>query len=178
MNVQSVASIRALGQADVSQLHSLRLEALMRHPEAFGGDFAREAQMTPDAFAREFLPSAPGAMFGGFAAGQLVGMAGLMVPRSANQRHKGRIFAVYVQPLYRSQRTASRLVDAVIAQARAGRLLTLTVSVTTGNAPAERVYSTRGFHPIGIVRRSLLVGRQFHDETMMQMDLDQPGDQP
>jgi ribosomal protein S18 acetylase RimI-like enzyme len=173
MNVQSVASIRALGPADVSQLHSLRLEALMRHPEAFGGDFAREAQMTPDAFAREFLPPAPGAMFGGFAAGQLVGMAGLSVPRSANQRHKGRIFAVYVQPLYRSQRTASRLVDALLAHARASRLLTLTISVTAGNAPAERLYTTRGFRPIGTIHRSLMVGRQFFDETMMQLDLDQ-----
>jgi len=112
-------------------------------------------------------------MFGGFAAGQLVGMAGLTVPRSANQRHKGRVFAVYVQPLYRSQRTASRLVDAVLAHARASRLLTLTVSVTAGNAPAERLYTTRGFHPIGSIHRALLVGRDFFDETMMQLDLDQ-----
>lgn len=174
MNVQSVASIRALGQADVSQLHSLRLEALMRHPEAYGGDFAREAQLTADAFAREFLPPAPGTMMGAFAAGQLVGMAGLMVPRSANLRHKGRVFGVYVQPLYRNQRTASRLVDAVLAHARAARLATLTISVTAGNAPAERLYATRGFHPIGTIHRSLLVGRQFFDETMMQLDLDQP----
>ena len=174
MNDVSVTTIRRLGPADTAALQSLRLESLLRHPEAFGSDFALEAQMAPEVFAKLFLPAAPGGMFGAFAGPTLVGMTALGVPAPANQRHKGRIFAVYVQPLHRKHRVASQLLDAVIAQARAARLVLITLSVTVGNAAARRLYVSYGFTPVGIVRRSTRVGSQFYDEEFMTLDLDQP----
>lgn len=152
----------------------MRLESLLRHPEGFGSDFAIEAQMAPEAFARLFLPAAPGAMFGAYCGTALVGMAGLSVPRVPNQRHKGRIFAVYVQPLHRKRRLATQLIAAAIDQARAARLVLITLSVTVGNAAARRLYAGFGFTSVGIVRRSMKVGNQYYDEETMMLDLDQP----
>jgi ribosomal protein S18 acetylase RimI-like enzyme len=172
MNVQSLPTIRPLGLAEIGPLQTLRLEALLRQPEAFRGDFAQEAQMAPETFAKLLLPSPPGVMFGSFADGQLVGMAGLGVPTSATQRHKGRIFGMYVQPLHRNQRHASRLLEAAIAQAGRARLVMLTVSVTTNSPHALRLYAAHGFRSVGTIRRSVKMGSQYFDEQLMQLDLD------
>jgi len=173
MSARPPITVRPLGPDDAGALQGIRLEALMRHPEAYGSSFAHEAQMAPEAFARIFLPTPPGGMFGAFVGDQLAGITGLAVSSMPNQLHKGRIFAVYVQPLHRKSGIAARLLDAAIAHARAAGLLLITLSVTAGNTAAARLYASRSFRQTGLSPRATRVDNRFYDEEAMQLDLDQ-----
>jgi ribosomal protein S18 acetylase RimI-like enzyme len=67
---------------------------------------------------------------------------------------------------------AQQLVEVVIAAAREGGAIVLQLSVATGNAPALQLYRRMGFTTYGVERRSLKIGDQFHDEELMELDLD------
>ena len=67
---------------------------------------------------------------------------------------------------------AQQLVEAVIAGAREAGAVVLQLSVTVGNAPAQRLYRRMGFTVYGVERRSLKVSGRFHDEELMALDLD------
>jgi RimJ/RimL family protein N-acetyltransferase len=47
----------------------------------------------------------------------------------------------------------------------------LQLSVTVGNAPAQRLYRRMGFSVYGVERRSLKVDGRFYDEELMAFDL-------
>ena len=117
--------------------------------------------------------AAPGfTRFGGFADGDLVGLAGLQMRTGAKERHKARLFSMYVDAAHRGSGLAQQLIEAVIAGAREAEALVLQLSVSAGNAPAQRLYRRMGFTVYGVERRSLKVGGQFHDEELMALDLD------
>ena len=90
----------------------------------------------------------------------------------AKERHKARLFSMYVDAAHRGSGLAQRLIEAVIAGAREAEALVLQLSVSAGNAPAQRLYRRMGFTVYGVERRSLRVGGQFHDEELMALDLD------
>ena len=105
-------------------------------------------------------------------AGDLVGLAGLQIRTGAKERHKARLFSMYVDAAHRGSGLAQRLIEAVIAGAREAGALVLQLSVAAGNAPAQRLYRRMGFTVYGVERRSLRVGGRFHDEELMALDLD------
>ena len=73
---------------------------------------------------------------------------------------------------HRGSGLAQRLIDAVITRAREAGALVLQLSVAAENAPAQRLYRRMGFTVYGVERRSLRVGRHFHYEELMALDLD------
>jgi ribosomal protein S18 acetylase RimI-like enzyme len=159
--------IRPLRQDDLSLYRPLRLEALRSHPEAFasspeeeqGGNMAR------------MIGEAPSVTLGGFAAGELVGTAGLFVPPKAKTRHKGHVAGVYVAPAWRRTGLARALLDRLIHEARGNGLRQLTLSVTVGNETAKRLYSNAGFTIYGTEPAGLRVGSEFLDEDLMALRL-------
>jgi RimJ/RimL family protein N-acetyltransferase len=166
-----IYAIRALEAADVEGYRRIRLDALRRHPEAFSADHAEEARLNRAQFAERL--ATPGlTRFGGFADGDLVGLAGLHTHFSAKQRHKADLFSMYVDAAHRGTGLAGQLVEAVIAGAREAGAVVLHLSVTVGNLPAQRLYRRMGFAVYGIERRSLLVDGVYHDEELMALELD------
>ena len=163
--------IRALGVADADAFRRVRLDALRLHPDAFGSAYEDEALLDRAQFAERL--SAPGfTRFGGFADRDLVGLVGLQMRTGAKERHKARLFSMYVDAAHRSSGLAQQLVEAVIAGARKAEELVVQLSVAAGNAPAQRLYRRMGFTVYGVERRSLKVGGRFHDEELMALDLD------
>jgi len=71
-------TIRRLTAADIPAFRVVRLEALRRHPRAYGSSYEEEVDYALDDYATRW-PAAPGGMFGGFADGRLVGITGLQV---------------------------------------------------------------------------------------------------
>ena len=166
-----IYQIRALGIADADDYRRVRLDALRLHPDAFGSAYEDEAVLDGAQFAERLM--APGfTRFGGFAAGDLVGLAGLQMRTGAKERHKARLFSMYVDSVHRRSGLAQQLVAAVIAGAREAGALLVQLSVAAGNAPAQRLYRRMGFAVYGVERRSLRVGGRFHDEELMALDLD------
>lgn len=102
----------------------------------------------------------------------MVGTAALRLQTSVKSRHKGSVFAVYVDAAHRGTGLAQRLLIAVIAHARDARLSVVHLTVTCGNEAARRVYAQLGFHTYGIERRGLCVDGVFYDEELMALELD------
>jgi RimJ/RimL family protein N-acetyltransferase len=50
--------------------------------------------------------------------------------------------------------------------------LLLQLTVTAGNAPAQRLYARMAFQIYGIERRAVQVCGRFYDEELMVLDLD------
>jgi ribosomal protein S18 acetylase RimI-like enzyme len=168
-------TIRRLTRADVAAFRALRLEGLRRYPEAFGSSYEEESAYTLTDFER-FLPdSPPGGAYGAFVDGALVGIAALIVSPKLKQRHKGDLIAVYVTPAHRHGGLARRLIEAILAAARAGGLLSVRLTVTVGNQAARRLYLGFGFVPYGLERRAVRVDGVFHDDELMALELGQGG---
>jgi ribosomal protein S18 acetylase RimI-like enzyme len=164
-------AIRVLGVADADAYRRVRLDALRLHPEAFGSAHEDEAVLDHAQIVERL--AAPGfTRFGGFADRDLVGLVGLQIRSGAKEQHKARLFSMYVDAAHRSSGLAQQLIKAVIAGAREAEALVLQLSVSAGNAPAQRLYRRMGFTVYGVERRSLKVGERFHDEELMALDLD------
>ena len=160
-----------LRQDDLALFRPLRLEALRRHPSAFGVAFEEER----DGNLGRLIGAGQAVTLGGFVGGALVGSAGMVVPERVKQRHKGHVVGVYVDPAWRRAGLARALLDGLIEQARARGLVLLTLSVTVGNAAARGLYSGAGFLVYGVEPISLRVGDDFLDEELMALRLEQAG---
>lgn len=166
------ARIRLLTPADASAYHDLRLEALRRHPEAFGASLEDEAARSPETVARRLDAGPTNCLFGAFAEAGLVGTAGFVVPNpSAKSRHKGLLVGVYVSPDHRGRATGRTLVRTVIDHAKAHVVL-LQAAVGADNAPARRLYDSLGFRQYGLETRALRVGDAYVAEALLVLDLD------
>jgi hypothetical protein len=86
--------LRRLGADDAAAFQALRLEALAAHPCAFAATREEEAgqSLLDVAVHLERQP-----VFGGFADGRLIGIAGFAIPAPAKKRHKGLLWGVYVR---------------------------------------------------------------------------------
>jgi ribosomal protein S18 acetylase RimI-like enzyme len=164
--------IRLLDRLDEPAFRPVRLAALRLHPTAFGRSYEEEVQVTPDDLAQRLLEP-PSHMFGGFTeAGTLVGFAGLRLQLGIKSRHKGLLFAVYVDAAHRRSNLARSLVEAALACARDAQLRMVHLTVTLGNDGARKLYAALGFRTYGIEPRGLCVDGVFHDEELMALELD------
>lgn len=160
--------LRRLESQDAAPYRTLRLDGLLRHPEAFGASYEDEAKQPLDWFANRLATTA---VFGGFdASGALVGVAGLMIPIAIKTRHKGFLWGMYVHQAARGSGLSQRLVEAVIDDAR-GKVEQLQLTVVASNAPAVRLYSKLGFVDYGLEKRALHVDGHYFDEMLMALAL-------
>lgn len=163
-------AIRSLGPEDADAYQRIRLDALRLYPEAFGAAYEDEVELDLAQFAERLIT--PGlTRFGGFAQTELVGLVGLQIPAGAKERHKAHLFSMYVDAAHRRGGLAQQLVEVVIAAARDAGAILLQLSVTVGNAPAQRLYRRMGFTVYGVERRAYLVDGRFYDSEMMALDL-------
>ena len=64
------------------------------------------------------------------------------------------------------------LLDALIERASAdGELQQLTLTVTAGNAAAERLYARAGFVPFGSLPRAIRIGERYLDKHHLMLSL-------
>ena len=156
-------AVRRLGEADVEDYRTIRLEALELAPEAFGSTLARE-----QAFSRaDFLARLTGGLvFGAFEGEALAGIAGLVVEAGAKERHKGTLFGMYVRPGARGRGVGLALVEAVLAAAE-GLVEQVLLAVVADNAAARLLYERCGFSAYGVEPRALKFNGRYFDEVLM-----------
>lgn len=164
-------AIRPLGPDDVDAYRQVRLEALRLHPDAFGAAYEDELQLEREQV-RDRLSAPHFTRFGAFAPGELVGLVGLQIHAGSKERHKARLFSMYVDAAHRRTGLAEQLIETVIAGARDAGALVLQLTVAAHNTRAQQLYRRMGFIVYGVERRSLKVGDQFYDEQLMARDLD------
>jgi ribosomal protein S18 acetylase RimI-like enzyme len=142
-----LTDIRRLTAADAAAFHALRLEAMAAEPESFGTDILEERTRPLDRVAATLAATA---VFGGFVDGEgLCAMAGFARHEPLRERHKGRVWSMYVRDSVRGRGLGGRLLDAVIAHA-GDEVDVLQLIVVSTNAPAVALYESRGFQRWGL----------------------------
>jgi ribosomal protein S18 acetylase RimI-like enzyme len=167
--MKDAISVRMLDSEDARSFQTLRLASLRLAPEAFGSSYEEEHDLDI-AEVRRRMSARPNAIFGAFAAGKLVGVAGFAANQKVKQRHKGLLWGVFVDPQWRGHDLGKRLTQAVIEHARR-HVDTLQATVMASNISARTLYLGLGFTVFGFEKDALRVDGKSYDDELLRLDL-------
>jgi ribosomal protein S18 acetylase RimI-like enzyme len=169
MNIE----IRTLGAQDADIFWRFRLDALEQSPHAFG-ESAEEHRATPaDVFKRRLsAASEENYVLGAFSGGQLIGTVGFGRNTRRKERHKARIWGVFVDQAHRGQGIARRLMSEVLRRAASlAGLEHIILTVSDQQTSAKNLYASLGFQIFGHERAALKIGEgsqaEYVDEDYM-----------
>lgn len=164
---------RVLSSTDVDECHRLRLEALQLEPMAFGQSYEQYVARPLEDIAKQLEPI-PNMKFtmGAFDGETLVGTATFMRTESLKFRHAGSVGGMYVTHSARGKGVGKRLMEELIAEARAMEgIEQIVLSVTDPQAAAIGLYKSLGFVTYGIEPRALKVDGVYADLEFMMLRL-------
>lgn len=165
--------VRPLGELDLPAYKALRDHALAHHAEAFTSDAATEALRSAASY-RTRLGTTPQDSFtlGAWRGDRLVGAISCERDARSKVRHIGHIIGTMVMQDQQTQGVGRVLLDALIARASADdEIHQLTLSVTSSNQAAVRLYQSAGFTRYGTLPRAIHVAGRFHDKDLMVLQL-------
>ncbi len=162
-------TVRALAAKDAEAFREIRLEALERVPRAFAEsaeEFRAASRETVAARLRRI--GAHGFLLGAFDGPRLIGTAGFARGERLKDRHKGRVWGVYVRENHRAQGVGRLLLSELLRRALLEQEIEhILLTVSTEQAAAKRLYASLGFEVFGSERRALKVGEIYVDEDYM-----------
>ncbi|MBW4665547.1 MAG: GNAT family N-acetyltransferase [Chroococcus sp. CMT-3BRIN-NPC107] len=164
--------IRTLTPADLEGYRLLRLAALQEQPPAFGTPVEKERKLALEAVALRLQESEDTYLLGAFLDYLLVGLIRFSLFEEANEKHRGFIASLYVQPDFRRRGIARALVTEVLLRARRdSSLRRIHLTVVTGQEAAIQLYKLLGFCIYGTEREAFSKAGQFYDEYLMELTL-------
>lgn len=155
--------IRLLTCADAAAYRDIRLDGLLRNPEAFASTFEDERDRPLDWFRDRIARSQ---IFGATHMQGLVGVVGLHPHADAKQRHKAMIRGMYVRREARQYGIGKRLIEAAVTHA-SGHVEQLQLAVVTENETARRLYARTGFIEYGHQINALKHRGRYYDDILM-----------
>jgi ribosomal protein S18 acetylase RimI-like enzyme len=170
---RAVVAVRELAAHDLAAYKALRDEALARHDDAFTSDAASEATRTLDSYRARLGGGDDGSFtLGAFEGDALVGALTIERDARAKVRHLGHLVGMIVDVRCQGRGIGRTLLEAAIDRARHDdELHQLTLTVTSTNAVAVRLYEQAGFIRYGRLPRAILTGGRFLDKDLMLLEL-------
>lgn len=169
--------IRALQPADLPAYKALRDAMLAAYPLAYTSDFEEELFRPFESYRSRLGDGAADSShftLGALAGGQLVGALSCERDLHAKVRHIGHLTAMMVLPAFQHRAIGRALMRACIEQARGtGELTLLTLSVTSTNDAARRLYMDLGFKPYGRLEGAVRWNGRYHAKDYLHLWLTQ-----
>lgn len=161
--------IRLLNGSDARSYQQVRLSALKNNPEAFGSTYEREAAYPLEFVAGRLKPSEDQFVLGAFQEdGSLAGIVTFKREESPKMRHRGNVYAMYVEPEARGGGVGKALLEELIRRVRETYgLEQIHLAVVSDNGPAKKLYTSLGFEIYGTEPHALKVGGKYYDEDLM-----------
>ena len=173
-------TIAKLTAQDAPAYRALMLEAYAQPGDAFTSTAEERAALPLSWWAqRAAAADGSGLALGAWVGNALVGSVALEFSSRAKTRHRAHLVGMYVQPAHQGQGMARALMQAALAEAVAHpgvRWVTLTV--TEGNAPAQRLYESCGFRVFGLEPEAICTERACLGKVHMGCPLDLPPPAP
>lgn len=138
--------VQRVRASDAPTLKRVRLAALQDSPSAFGSTYAAEADRPDTEWEERARLGSAGddrATFFAYVGNDVVGIVGGY--REDGGRDTVDLVSMWVSPSHRGRGVGRALVDAVLGWARDAGASTVSLWVTRGNDPAQRLYEAMGF---------------------------------
>lgn len=134
---------------NISTFKDVRLRALLDTPSAFGSTYARERELSDAEWMRRAMRwnGERGIGFLAVEGGIGCGIVGSMLDEDDATR--ATLVSMWTAPTHRRRGVARRLVDEVVAWARARDVAAIRLMVTSNNGPAVALYERLGFTNTG-----------------------------
>lgn len=163
---------RRLHPDDATAYMALRLESLTTEPQIFGSSPADDRMRSLEFVRKTLAEQDEQAVFGAFEGDRLVGIVGVIRDEGLKERHKARVWGVYVTPAMRGKGIARSLLEAAIDHARGWREVDqLHLTVVEAAPAAKALYVSLGFCVWGREPRVLCWQGQFIDEDHLVLRL-------
>ncbi|GEK34218.1 GNAT family N-acetyltransferase [Kurthia sibirica] len=163
--------IRKLQEDDAQAYWTLRKEALIEVPDAFGMSYEEAMAIeNPIDAVKEVTNADREDIYGAFLEDELVGVATLTQEAAMKMSHRANIGGVYVSSKARGTGAGAALLQKIIDDAHEDPVLEkLNLSVVTTNKAAVKLYEKLGFKIIGTEHRSMKKDGTYFDEYLMTL---------
>lgn len=163
---------RPLTADDYDIWRSIRLEALLGHPDSYLTTYDDELTR-PRSQSVNWLAS--GKLMAAFDGDELCAVMSVGPEGPATMAHRGWVHAVYCRPNWRGV-ASRRLIDYAVSKARAKGLLQLELYVGSTNARAIGFYERFGIRMCGRIPCTVRIEGQFQDDLHYWLPLDHDPD--
>ena len=163
--------IRVLNETDTQAYRTIRLNALLNNPEAFGSSFDEEAAFDLSRFSHR-LSNPKSLTFGAFKGEDLGGICNISFQPRQKMKHRAEIFSIYVEPLNRGKGVGRMLIEHVLQAARRRtQVQQVYLTVVSSNQTAKALYTSFGFETYGVDQRAMFYNNRFYDHDLMVLYL-------
>ncbi|MGJ8528657.1 N-acetyltransferase family protein [Maritalea sp.] len=162
-------SIRRLRREDAPIFRQLRLNALTKHPDAFGGsagEYAAKSLADVEKWLSDLVT------FGAFSGDELVAIGAYFREKGEKTKHSASVVSIYTSPKARGRGLSGKILDQLAQTAMDAGIIQLYLGVNATNEAAKKSYVRAGFETYGIEPRSLFVDGKYIDEELMVRFLD------